>query len=255
MSGRDYRNRRGGRRIEARLDVIASRLRDLFGAPERKKKLPKPLDLLIATILSQNTNDVNSHKAYVNLKNRYPDFLRLANAKQRDVERLIQVGGIANKKSRTIIRIVKDVNENFRRFDRRSLRAEDRSNLIEKLTGLNGVGYKTASCVSLFALGDDDAFPVDTHVHRILNRIGIVSEKTPDKTFLAVRDFVPKGKGYEIHINLIRFGRKICTAQRPRCFDCVLFDVCEWKEKDLQQKEERSLRDDKKVNFMLLEEV
>lgn len=227
----------------------------MFGVPQRKKRLPDPLDLLIATILSQNTNDVNSHRAYVNLKGRYPDFLELAHAKQREVEHLIQVGGIANKKSKTIIRVVKDIREKFRRFDRRSLRAEDRNDLTGKLIELNGVGYKTASCVLLFALGDDDGFPVDTHVHRILNRIGIANEKTPDKTFLAVRDFIPKGKGYEIHINLIRFGRKTCTAQHPRCGECVLFDLCEWKEKDMLNKDEKATKDEMRVNFMLLEEV
>ncbi|MCL5021574.1 MAG: endonuclease III domain-containing protein, partial [Bacteroidetes bacterium] len=145
-----------------RLRIVASRLCDLFGTPERKKKLPDPLDLLIATVLSQNTNDVNSHKAYVNLKDKYPDFLDLAGAKPRDIERLIKVGGIANKKSRTIVKVVAEIRELFPRFDRRILLTEDRNTLIDRLRELNGVGYKTASCVSLFALGDDDAFPVDT---------------------------------------------------------------------------------------------
>lgn len=255
MNDRVGRSRRESRRIETRLGIVALRLRDLFGTPERKKKLPDPLDLLVATILSQNTNDVNSHKAYVNLKSRYPDFLDLADARPREIERLIKVGGIANKKSKTIIKVVKNIKEGFKRFDRRSLRREERNDLIDRLRELNGVGYKTASCVSLFALGDDDAFPVDTHVHRVLNRIGIANEKTPDKTYLAVRDFIPAGKGYEIHINLIRFGRKTCIAQHPRCFDCVLFDVCEWKEKFLSSRGKLQAIDDKKVNFMLLEKV
>jgi endonuclease III len=243
------------RGIASRLDAVSTRLRDIFGVPARKRTLPNPLDLLIATVLSQNTNDLNSHKAYINLKKRYDDFLDLATAKPREIERLIKVGGIAKKKSRTIVNLVREVARQFPRFDRKSLRSEDREILIERLRQLNGVGYKTASCVSLFALGDDDAFPVDTHVHRVLNRIGIVREKTPDKTFLAVRNSIPPGKGYEIHINLIKFGRKICTAQRPKCYECTLYDLCKWEEKSLQVPKEHLSADDAKVKFMLLEEV
>ncbi|MCL5020759.1 MAG: endonuclease III [Bacteroidetes bacterium] len=242
-------------RIEARFGILAARLRDLFGVPQRKKKLPDPLDLLIATVLSQNTNDVNSHRAYVSLKSRYPVFLDLAGAKPRDIEQLIKVGGIARKKSMAITGIVSEIMDRFPSFERRYLRRMDRSTLIDRLRELNGVGYKTASCVSLFALGDDDAFPVDTHVHRILNRLGITGEKTPDKTYLAVRGSIPPGMGYEIHINLIKFGRKVCTAQSPKCFECVLFDLCAWKEKTSHKREKVSSIDDRKVDFMILEEV
>jgi endonuclease III len=247
--------RRQTRRTSPFLTSVASRLRDLFGVPQRKRKLPDPLELLIATILSQNTNDLNSHKAYVNLKSGYPHFLDLADAKPGEIVRLIKVGGIANKKSRTIINVVRDIRKQFPRFDRKSLKSEERNSLIDRLRGLNGVGYKTASCLSLFALGDDDAFPVDTHVHRVLNRIGIVREKTPDKTYLAVRDLIPRGMGYEIHINLIKFGRKICTAQRPKCYDCVIFDFCRWKEKSINPPEGLTSVDESRVGFMLLEKI
>ncbi len=242
-------------RPTSKLVVVASRLRDLFGVPQRQRKLPDPLELLIATVLSQNTNDVNSHKAYVNLKSKYPHFLDLADSKASEIVRLIKVGGIANKKSRTIINVVREIRKRFPRFERKILKSEERNSLIDRLRELNGVGYKTASCLSLFALGDDDAFPVDTHVHRVLNRIGIVSEKTPDKTYLAIRDFIPPGMGYEIHINLIRFGRKVCTAQRPKCYDCVIFDLCRWKEKSLNPPGEITPVDESKVRFMHLEEV
>lgn len=255
MAGTGNAKRRNKTHVQARLETVALRIRDLFGMPERKKRLPDPLDLLIATILSQNTNDVNSHKAYVNLKNRYPDFLELANVNPREIEKLIKVGGIARKKSRTIVGVAGEIRESFPRFDRKSLRSIGRNELIEKLRELNGIGYKTASCVSLFALGDNDAFPVDTHVHRVLNRIGIVNENTPDKTFLAVRDSVPRGRGYEIHINLIRFGRRVCTAQRPRCMECILVDICDWDDKTSQLDRKRNEVDEKKVRFMLLEKV
>ncbi len=238
-----------------KLENIASKLRELLGVPRRQRRLPNPLELLIATILSQNTNDVNSHRAFTNLKNAYPDFLSLADVQPRKIESLIRVGGIAKKKSKTIARIVSEVKANFKSFDRRSLRRMSRDSLIGKLCTMNGVGFKTASCVCLFALGDDDAFPVDTHVHRVLNRLGITKERTPDRTYLQVKDFVPHKLGYEIHINLIKFGRKICTAQKPRCHRCSLFDLCEWSDKTLQIPANEKEVAARKVDFMLLENV
>lgn len=231
----------------------------MFGVPERGKKPPNPLELLIATILSQNTNDVNSHKAFVNLKNEVTDFLDLADMNPRVIEPVIRVGGISRKKSKTIVMIVKEIKKYFAKFDRVSLRRIERDDLIERLRRLNGIGYKTAACVSLFALGDNDAFPVDTHVHRILNRLGVVREKTPDKTYLRVKDSIPPNRGYEIHINLIKFGRKTCTAQRPKCYDCPLYDICRWKEKALYRRQDlvakRIATKKKKIEFMLLENV
>ncbi len=246
---------RNRKRTQEWLEAVAVRLRELFGKPERRKRLPEPLELLIATILSQNTNDVNSHRAFVNLKNRYPDFSKLAGASPREIERLIKVGGIARKKSKTITRVTREITETFPRFDRKSLKRFERDIIITRLTELDGVGYKTASCVSLFSLGDDNAFPVDTHVHRVLNRIGIASEKTPDKTYLAVKDAIPPGKGYEIHINLIKFGRKVCTAQNPGCRECIMYDICRWKEKSRQAERRPGKSDEEKVRFMHLEEV
>ena len=241
--------------VRSHLQIISSRLRDFLGEPQRKRKLPDPLELLIATVLSQNTNDLNSHKAFTNLKRGYPDFTVLAHVNPRRIEPLIKVGGIANKKSTTIVSLVKGVVSGFGKFDRRSLRKIERGALIERLCRLHGVGFKTAACVSLFALGDNDAFPVDTHVHRILNRLGVVSEKIPDKTYLAVRDKIPPSGGYELHINLIRYGRRICTALKPKCYECVLFDICRWKDKDSQVREKPAQKGDRNADFMILESI
>lgn len=220
-----------------------------------KSRLPEPLDLLIATVLSQNTNDINSHRAFTNLKNAYHDLRALINVKPRKIESLIKVGGIANKKSKVIVKVLKEIADEFNGFDKKTLRRTERDELIEKLRTLSGVGYKTASCVLLFSVGDDNAFPVDTHVHRILNRLGVVNEKTPDKTFLAVRYHIPYGRGYELHLNLIKFGRKTCTAQSPRCYECELYDVCRWKEKTIRAERETTRKKEKDVEFMLLESV
>jgi endonuclease-3 len=241
--------------IRSRLEEIAKRLRSYFGVPRRKTKLPEPLDLLVATVLSQNTNDLNSHKAFLNLKKAYPNLSDIKKTHPRKVETLIKVGGIARRKSRVIIQIVREVEMKIGKFNRRALNKINRDELIDKLCSMKGVGYKTASCVLLFSLGDNDAFPVDTHVHRILNRIGVVSEKAPDKTFLTVRTHIPPGSGYELHINLIKFGREICTARNPRCYGCRLFDICEWKGKGAQLSVAQKVKNRKKVDFVLLEKV
>lgn len=242
-------------KITSKLNVVANRLRVSWGTPSRKRKLPDPLDLLIATILSQNTNDVNSHRAFTNLKSAYPNLRELAAVRPGRIETLIRVGGIARKKSKVIVRIVREIALNFGDFDRRNLRKIKREDLIDRLRKLNGIGYKTASCVLLFSLGDDDAFPVDTHVHRILNRLGIVARNNPDKTFLAVRDKIPLGRGYELHLNLIKFGRKTCTAQKPDCRHCELFDVCQWNGRMGEAVPGKKPKLRKDVEFMLLESV
>jgi len=244
------------RRVSGKkLEILARRLRDSFGVPVRQHSFPEPLELLIATVLSQNTNDINSHRAFTNLKGSIPDFTALDSASPLKIERLIKVGGIAKKKSRAIIKIVREIKKKFNRFDRKTLKRIGRDQLVESLKEITGIGYKTAACVSLFAIGDDDAFPVDTHVHRILNRLGIVDEKTPDKTYNAVKDSIPSGMGYQLHINLIKFGRTTCTSQKPSCFGCPLYDICGWVGKSMKTTSNKPPVRDRRSEFMLLENV
>ncbi len=132
------------------------------------------------------------------------------------------------------------------------LRRRDTDNVFEELTGYDGVGLKTAACVCLFALGRD-VFPVDTHVHRVCNRLGLVRTATPDKTFLSMRPLVPAGRAYELHTNMIRFGRRICRAQQPQCGACPLFDLCRWKDK--RKHVARAAAGDERHDFMLLDVV
>ncbi len=241
--------------INTKLETIRRELRLVFGVPERKALLPDPLDLLIATILSQNTNDINSHRAYTNLKKRFPNFMTLSKVKPSVIENLIRVGGIAKRKSKVISKVVSQLESEFPDFRRRSLAKVERNVLIAHLCRLDGVGYKTAACVSLFALGDDNAFPVDTHIHRILNRVGVLATRNPDQTYETIRDSVPDGVGYELHLNLIKFGRKVCTAVRPRCFECPIYARCGWEKKTRQTFQVPPKAGSKKIDFMHLEEV
>jgi endonuclease-3 len=123
------------------------------------------------------------------------------------------------------------------------------SDAINELTNYNGVGVKTASCVLLFAM-DRNVCPVDTHVHRTVNRIGIVNAKTPDKTFLLLNKNFPPKIAHSFHTNLIRLGREICKPKNPSCGICPLNKLCKYGEKDLQIK-----RMHKRNDFMLLDNV
>jgi len=228
--------------------LINKLLIEHFGKPKRQNPLPDPLDLLIATILSQNTNDNNSYKAFKNLKSIYKSRDELVGIKSSVIEKHIRIAGLAKQKAGAIKNLIEtlqkrgELNLNF------ILKLED-SEAIEQLTSYKGVGVKTASCVLLFAFGRN-VCPVDTHVHRTTNRIGIVKENTPDKTFYSLNNNFPEGIAHSFHTNLIRLGREICKSANPSCGICPLKKICKYTPKNLEQKEAGKKRD-----FMLLDNV
>lgn len=232
--------------------TIISKVNELlikkFGIPRRSKVLPNPLDLLIATILSQNTNDNNSYKAFQNLKDKYKSWDELINEKRVTIESVIRVAGLAKQKSGAIKNLISELNKRGS-LSLNFIKGLDNDSAIEQLTDFNGIGVKTASCVLLFAL-DRNVCPVDTHVHRIVNRIGIVSEKTPDKTFYALNNKFPESVAHSFHTNLIRLGREVCKPTNPNCGICPLIKLCMYTEKNLVVKEIGKRRD-----FMLLDNV
>ncbi len=212
--------------LKKKTGSVALALERILGIPTQKYPLPKPLDMLIATILSQNTNDKNSHRAYVELRRRFPSWRILAEAPLGEIKKAIRIGGMANQKARRIKETLAAVKSRYRAYSLASLGKKSDDEVIRELTELKGVGFKTASCVLLFSMGRD-VFPVDTHVHRICGRLGLAPGcKTPEQTFARMKDLVPAGKGYSFHTNLIRFGRKICRSSNPACGECVLFDDC-----------------------------
>jgi endonuclease-3 len=233
---------------------VAKILESALGMPVQAAKLPRPLDMLIATILSQNTNDKNSHRAYVRLRKKYPRWQEVAEASLRGIISAIRAGGMANQKSPRIKETLLAVKDRFGRYDLSSLRRMGNEEVIEELTKINGVGVKTASCVLLFSMRRD-VFPVDTHVHRLCGRLGLAPGcTTPEKTFQIMRGLVPKGKGYSFHTNLIRFGRRVCRSNNPACGACPLYDECVFpgKKGTLRVKRAASHADH---DFMLLDSV
>lgn len=209
---------------------IELELARFLGRPRQHLRGGDPLDVLIGTILSQNTNDRNSHRAYTNLRASYATWDDVLAAPVRDIADTIRTGGMAPSKAARIKALLATLKKKDGTLSLERLRETPVDAIFDELTGYKGVGMKTAACVCVFALGRD-VFPVDTHVHRVCNRLGLVHTHSPDKTFLAMRPLVPNGRAYAFHTNLIRFGRRVCKSQNPQCGICPLYNDCAWKEK------------------------
>jgi endonuclease-3 len=185
-----------------------------------------PLSSLIATVLSQNTSDVNSHRAFAALVNRFGSWESVAAADASELAQTIRTGGLADIKARRIRLILHQIQEERGRLELSFL---DNMGLAEAkawLRQLPGVGPKTAGCVLLFSLGKP-AMPVDTHVYRVTKRLGLIDARASvEKAHEILEGLVPPKNVYEFHILMVEHGRRTCKAQRPRCPACVLRVVC-----------------------------
>ncbi len=191
---------------------------------------PKPvlpvLDELVATVLSQHTSDVNSDRAFASLKARFPAWKDVLAASASSVAGAIRMGGIAEQKAARIKRILATIAEREGSLDLSGLHDLDDGAVEAYLTSLPGVGPKTAACVLTFSMGRP-AFPVDTHVHRVVGRLGWVpAGATAEQTHELLRDLVPADIRYDLHLGLIAHGRTTCRARRPACDACVLRRRC-----------------------------
>jgi endonuclease-3 len=213
------------RRGPARLPEVLARLDAAFGRP-RPGRRSDALDELILTVLSQNTNDRNRDRAYASLRGRYPTWDAVLAADDRAVARAIAVGGLANQKGMRIRRILARLRDEHGRLDLSFLRRWPDAKVAAYLSSFVGVGEKTVNCVLLFALGRH-AFPVDTHIHRLSQRLGLVPSGADVATaHRRMAELVPSRDCYAAHLNLIRHGREVCHARRPACGVCVLADLC-----------------------------
>uniref|UniRef100_A0A832CVH0 Endonuclease III n=1 Tax=Ignavibacterium album TaxID=591197 RepID=A0A832CVH0_9BACT len=235
--------------MKNKIQNINKLLVEHFGIPERSKKLPDPLDIIIGTILSQNTNDKNSYKAFLNLKNSVKVWDDVLNMKPSQIEKLIKVAGLGKQKSQAIINLLKNLKKDNGRISLNHIKKKKDDEIIDELTSHKGIGVKTASCVLLFAL-DRNICPVDTHVHRILNRIGLVKTTSPEKTFYAIKNFIPEKSAHSFHTNLLRLGREYCTPTNPKCYDCPIESKCNYPDKNYSNK-----RTINKNDFFLLDSI
>jgi endonuclease-3 len=187
-----------------------------------------PLDELILTILSQNTSDRNSGRAYHMLRAKYPTWEQVLIAPLPELYEVIKTAGLGNIKAPRIQNTLQTILE---RHGTLSLDFLDDLSLEDArswLRSLDGIGPKTAACVLLFALGKP-ALPVDTHVHRVAKRLGLLGPKiSADTAHGLLEAALPAETIYPFHINMIQHGRLVCHAQRPHCAECPLSDLCDF---------------------------
>lgn len=209
------------------------------------------LDTLIATKLSQNTTDKTSYIAYKNLKKKYKTWDAIANAPLNEIKKQIKVCGMADTKSKDIKNMLNNMKKNYGTLNLDFLKKYKTEKIYDELLRYKGIGVKTVSCVLAFSMGRE-VFPVDTHIHRILNRLGIVKTKSPEETFDKSEALIPGRKKISFHRNLIKFGREICKANRPLCGLCILYDYC-----DFNGKEDfyNSKAEKKENNFLILDNI
>lgn len=202
-------------------------LRDFYGIPEWREPLP-PIDELVSTILSQNTNDINRDVAFNRLKEKFPDWEAVRDALEDEVIDAIRPAGLANQKGPRMQAILRQISEERGTLDLDFLKGKKREEAHQWLSRFNGVGPKTAAIVLQFSL-DIPAFPVDTHIYRVTGRIGLRPEKmTVEKTHAWMeRLFLPEQFGPG-HLNIIRLGREICHARNPECERCPLNVHCDY---------------------------
>lgn len=189
-----------------------------------------PLEELIACILSQHTSDTNSWHAYQRLRERFPTWETVMQAPTHEVEEAIRPGGLANSKApriQAVLRAIAQHNGGALTLD--FLQEMDTESARQYLMSLPGVGPKTAAIVLCFSLGRP-LIPVDTHVFRISWRLGFFERKVGEaKAHDLLQQIVPEEDVYPFHVHLIRHGREVCKAQRPRCTQCVLADLCRYR--------------------------
>lgn len=210
-----------------RLSEIDARLAAHYGRPRWSSHGP-PLDELIGTILSQHTSDGNTARAYASLRNQFPTWRAVIDAPVGRVAEAIRIGGLANLKAPRIQNVLRAVEAETGSLSLGWLRTLPPNEARSWLQALPGVGPKTAACVLLFSLGHP-VMPVDTHVHRVARRLGLVdrnssateTHETLDRLIGPDRDLI-----YALHLNLIRHGRAVCKARVPACHQCVLADIC-----------------------------
>lgn len=208
-----------------RIRALHRRLEADYG-PARKHRLD-PLDELMVTILSQNTTDINRDRAYESLRDRLPDWEAVRTAARRDLEEAIRAAGLWKQKARVIQETLDALWEERGELDLSHLEEMTDAEALDYLTAFRGVGQKTAACVLCFSLGRP-YMPVDTHVHRTTRRLGLIPRTSADDAheLLNQDDTVPPELRFSFHIQLIRHGRAVCQAGRPRCGACVLADLC-----------------------------
>lgn len=202
-----------------------------YGQPQWTTSRPL-MDVLVETILSQNTSDSNSHRAFLSLKNKYARWETIAGESIASIVQAIKSGGLANIKSKRIKSLVSSIVTKQGKASLGFLKKMPREEAYQYLLDIKGVGPKTAACTLLFGAGIP-IYPVDTHIYRVSSRLGWVKKKEDREKFQErFRRIVPDKIVYPLHLNLIKHGREICRPGKPGCNKCCLSNLCKWRKKE-----------------------
>lgn len=212
---------------------ISALLSQHYGYPEWRQHLA-PVDELVSTILSQATSDTNRDKGFYALKERYPDWEAVMQAPVDEIEATIRSAGLSKQKAPRIQAALRYIYEKTGKISLDFLADMEVAEAKAWLTTMNGIGPKTAAIILCFAF-NKPAFPVDTHVHRVSKRLGLIGETvSADKAHDMMEAIVPADDYYADHLNIIRHGREVCNARKPHCEKCFLPAHCRYYEQ--QQK-------------------
>ncbi len=211
------------------LDEVERILDETYG-PRKLQPSGDPVGTLVSTILSQNTSDINTERAYASLRDRFPTWDAVVAANTDEVIDAIRSGGLANRKAPRIQEALDEIRDRYGDFSLDQLATMPLEEAKQELLSIDGVGPKTAACVLLFALGRP-ALPVDTHVYRVSRRLGLIDETTNLTRAHATLEALMEGdaeRTYRFHVEMISHGRTLCTARNPKCHICPLRSYCEY---------------------------
>ena len=212
--------------MKKKTQELIKRLDNHYGLKEWSR-WREPVGELVRTILSQNTTDKNSLKAYADLQEAYPTWEDILVADELAIADVIRSGGLANIKAKKIKKALAEIMKQRGSIDLEFLADYELGKAKDYLISLDGVGPKTAACVLIFSF-NFPIIPADTHVHRLSNRIGVVDGSSREKTQELLQDEIPDKDKYSFHLNLIEHGRQVCKAKNPICFNCFLQDICDY---------------------------
>lgn len=213
--------------LAERARKVHERLLAFYGEPIWRNPLPA-MDELVSTILSQNTSDINRDRGFHALRLKFKTWEDVRDAPPQDVVDAIRPAGLANQKGPRIQQVLRSITEERGNLDLSFLEDLSVEEARAWLTRFKGVGPKTAAIVICFSLGKP-AFPVDTHIYRVTGRIGLRPERmTVEQAHPHLESLFPPETYYPAHLNLIRLGREICQARRPRCEVCPIVNLCDY---------------------------
>jgi endonuclease-3 len=206
---------------------IIQNLERTYGVPVNERA-SDPLDMLIKIILSQATSDTNSDRTFAALKKRFSTWDAALRARTSTIADTIRAGGLANQKAAVIKDLLGQIKEKHGALDLSFLHELSNEEAVRYLSQFRGIGPKTVACTLLFACRKE-VFPLDTHIFRILRRVGLIPEKCSDaRAHEIMNRIVPAGKFYSFHVNLVRHGRALCRPRDPLCERCPIVEYCDY---------------------------